>query len=382
MPSSGVEVSERVVDTLVDICGPGFARAARPEDTVGGRLTRYVAVPATVHAVADLLRFASGEGFAVVVRGSGSKLGWGAPRAAADLLLDTGRLAGMWHHDVAGQNAEVGTGTPMRALQAALALRGQRMPVDPPSRGATVGGMLAVNESGPLRHRFGAPAAWIDRIAYVDVSGRPAESDGERGRPGLAEVSGVITSASVRLRPLPAARRWVTAPAPSPRQAFRLAVRAAEWEPAAIEADLPAEGPGALAALFEGEERAVADLAGRLAADWGDGAGASPVAPPWWGVYPFGPADVALRLSTSPEDLAATVYALADAFGGPVAVRGSAGLGSVHAVLPGTLPPERLEQIMEILRHVLMARNGRAVVIAAPAELAARVDMAARHEWF
>ena len=91
---------------------------------------------------------------------------------------------------------------------------------------------------------------------------------------------------------------------------------------------------------------------------------------------------VALRLSVSPADLPAMVYALADAAGGPVPVRGSAGLGSVHAVLPGTLPAERLDAIVDTLRHVLMARNGRAVIVSAPPDLAAQVEMAHRPDLF
>ncbi|GIM92922.1 glycolate oxidase [Paractinoplanes toevensis] len=349
----------------MDICGPDYARAARSIDTVGGHRAGHVAVPATAQAVGDILRLAADEDLAVVPRGSGSKINWGTPGQRVDLILDTARLSGLWSHDVDARTVEVATGTPVRALQAALALRGQRLPVDPPSRTATVGGMLVVNESGPLRHRFRTPADHVVRMSYVDAT-RRAE------RPGLAEVAGVITSAVVRLQPLPAARQWVTAPVPSPLQAAKLAAEATGHEVSAVEADLPAEGPGAVSALFEDAD------AGRLAAAWG--VSVTSIAPPWWGQYPFGRDDVALRLSVAPDDLAATVYALADALGGAAPVRGSAGLGSVHAVLPGTLPAERLEQIMETLRHVLMARNGRAALIAAPPELASRLDMATRRE--
>jgi glycolate oxidase FAD binding subunit len=363
-----------LLDALVDICGPDYARVARSIDEVGGRPARYVAIPATTRAVADVLRFAADKGLTAVPRGSGSKIDWGTPRPGADLLVDTGRLNGLWDHDVDARTVEVAAGTPVRSLQAALALRGQRLPADPPSRSATVGGMLAVNESGPLRYRFRTPAEHVERVTYVDTAGEAAESDGEGDRPGLAEIAGVITSAVVRLRPLPAVRRWVTAQASSPLRAAKLAAEAARHEVAAVEADLPAEGPGTVAALFED---AAADA---LAETWE--ATVDSTAPPWWGQYPFGRADVALRLSVSPDDLAATVYALGDAVGGPVPVRGSVALGSAHAVLPGSLPAERLEQIMETVRHVLMARNGRAVVIAAPHDLARRTDMAAPHELF
>jgi glycolate oxidase FAD binding subunit len=374
---------EQVLDALVDICGPDYARVGRSVDAVAGRPAGFVAVPATTRAAAYTMQLAADHGLVTMPRGSGSKIDWGVPADGVDLLVDTGRLSGMWHHDVAGQTAEVGTGTPVRALQAALALRGQRLPVDPPSRSATVGGMLAVNESGPLRHRFGTPAEHVDRVTYVDRAGQPAESDGEGGRPGIAEIAGVVISAKVRLQPLPPARRWVGVAVPSPLQIPKLAGEVADLEPSAIEVDLPADAPaGTLAVLLEGDEESVATRAERLAGAWGAGSAVAAVAPPWWGRYPFERSDVALRLSVSPADLPAALYALGDAAGAPVPVRGSAGLGTVHAVLPGSTAPDRVERILDGVRHVLMARNGRAVVVSAPIYLARQIEMAARRDLF
>ena len=54
----------------------------------------------------------------------------------------------------------------------------------------------------------------------------------------------------------------------------------------------------------------------------------------------------------------------------------------VHAVLPGTLHPERIEAILDSLYSVLMARAGRAVIVAAPPAIAHRVDMASRDDFF
>jgi glycolate oxidase FAD binding subunit len=89
-----------------------------------------------------------------------------------------------------------------------------------------------------------------------------------------------------------------------------------------------------------------------------------------------------MRISVPIRDLHAAVYALSDAAGGQVPIRGSAGLGTVNAVLPAALGAERLENILETLRHVLLARGGRAVVIAAPPEIAAEVEMADRRDLF
>lgn len=367
-----------VLDALALICGPDYARR------VDAAPSFYVTLPATTSAVARVLGFADSRGLTAVPRGCGSKIEWGSRVRDIDVLVDTARLGGLWHHDAAAGVVEVGTGTAVSALQAALALRGQRMPIDPPSPGATVGGVLATNESGPLRLRYGPPSEHVVRVDYVDAAGAVGTSDGEQGRPGLGEIDGVITSATVRLVPLPEARRWVGVAVTSPRQAHTLVQAAlAMPELVAIEIDLPASASrGTLAALFEGSPDAAAAQAEALAAAWGAEAVVTPIAPPWWGRYPFGPSSVALRLSAPVEDLPSVIYTLSDAAGCPVPVRGSVGLGSVHAVLPGSLPAARLGQVLDGLRHILMARDGRVVVVSAPPALAAHTDMATRRDFF
>jgi len=383
---------EPLLRALVDICGPDFARQAGAADMVAGHLASFVAAPPTPRAVMDTLSLAAERGLAVLPRGRGSKIDWGTPPRGLDLLLDTSRLDGIWDHRPEEFTAQVGTGTPVRAVQAALALRGQRLAVDPPSPTATIGGMLAVNESGPLRHRYGSPAAQVDRISYVDGAGGQAESDGENGNPGIAEVAGVIVSASLRLQPLPAARRWVTLPVSTPLQVHDLvaATLAQQVQPSAVEVDLPIPGGGraatqplgALAVLLEGAQADATARARQLATVLGDTATISPTAPRWWGRYPFGRADVALRIAVPIADLHAAVYALRDAAGMAVPVRGSAGMGTVHAVLPGTLPPERIEGILDAVRGVLLARGGRCVVVAAPPPISTTVAMASRRDLF
>ncbi|MGA5304225.1 FAD-binding oxidoreductase [Nucisporomicrobium flavum] len=426
---------EPLLRALVDICGPDFARTAGPSDTVAGRLASFVAAPATAAAVADTMRLAAERGLAVIARGSGSKLDWGTPPPGVDLLLDTGRLDGIWHHDAEAGTAEIGTGTTVRAVQAALALRGQRLAVDPPSMTATLGGVLAVNETGPLRYRFGTAADQVISVTYVGRDGEVATSDGEDGRPGIAEIDGVLLSARVRLEPLPAVRRWVSVPVATPRDVQDLVAETLSRRvgPSAVEVDLPAgsrpaaaghlrvvppPGPvpsgsataghlrvvpspgsagqppavpsrgsgsaphGALAVLLEGDPADVAHRAAGLEKTLGRDATISPVAPGWWGRYPFGPDDVALRIAVPAADLQSAVYALRDVTGMPVPIRGSAGRGIVHAVLPGTLAAERVEGILDAVRGVLLARGGRCVAISAPRAISAEIDMASRRDLF
>lgn len=398
---------------LTEICGPPFARFAGPADEVAGRPARWVAVPGGPAAAAEVLRLAAAHDLTVVPRGAGTKLDWGAAPDRVDIMLDTGRLAGIGHQPVGAPTAEVGAGTPLRAVQATLERTGQRLALDAPSPGATLGGVLAAGEAGPLRHRHGTPCDQLVGLRYLDADGELVSAGG--GAPGLELARllcgsqgalGVLVSATLRVQAAPARRVWVTRPVWTPLEVHDLVrtLLAARLDPAAVELDLPAgagsrpvprgraaamarhpsmtgrtpTGPaaaGSLAVLLEGGPADVAERAERLVGLFGEGAGTQQAAPGWWRRYPFGPGDTALRIEVPITDLHAAVYALRDAAGAPVPVRGSAGLGVVHAALPGALPADRVAAIVAAVRGVLLARKGRCVVVAAPAPVRRAVDL-------
>ncbi|QLQ38838.2 FAD-binding oxidoreductase [Micromonospora robiginosa] len=477
---------------LTEICGPPFARFAGPADEVAGRTARWVAVPGGPHAAAEVLRLAAAHDLTVVPRGAGTKIDWGAAPAQVDIMLDTGRLAGVWHEPHAAPVAEIGAGTPLRAVQATLGRTGRRLPVDVPSPGATLGGVLAADEAGPLRHRHGTPCAQLVGVRYLDADGElisvgesgtarfgaaapsggsgggrragdPASDDGSAvgwGRAGGLVVGGqgtagsagpdglltagpdglfaagpvgggdavlgrgelpgldvarllcgsqgglgVLVSATMRVHAVPASRVWVSRPVWTPLEVHDLirAVLAAEVAPAAVELDLPVPVPlprrripashpsvagrpdhpavtgrpaaGSLVVLLEGGPSDVVERAERLIGVLGAEAVVNHHAPEWWGRYPFAPGDTALRIEVPAGDLHAAVYALRDAAGAPVPVRGSAGVGTAYAALPGALSPERVASILTAVRGVLIARQGRCVVISAPAPVRRVVDL-------
>ncbi|MFG1955385.1 FAD-binding oxidoreductase [Micromonospora sp. NPDC048830] len=401
---------------LTEICGPPFARFAGAADEVAGRPARWVAVPGGPEAAAQVLRLAAAHDLTVVPRGAGTKIDWGAAPEQVDILLDTGRLAGIGHEQPGAPAAEVGAGTPLRAVQATLERTGQRLALDAPSPGATVGGVLATDEAGPLRHRHGGPCDQLVGVRYLDADGQLISAGGGRRGLELARLLcgsqgalGVLVSATLRVQPVPASRFWVVRPVWTPLEVHDLvrAVLAARLDPAAVELDLPARatrahpqahpddpvaaararhpsmfrrrtalaGAGSLAVLVEGGPADVHERAERLLGVLGEGATVEHSAPPWWRRYPFGPGETALRVEVPITDLHAAVYALRDAAGGPVPIRGSAGQGVVHAALPGSLPPERVASIVAGVRGVLLARHGRCVVVAAPAPVRQAVDL-------
>lgn len=384
---------------LAGICGRGFVREAGPADSVAGTPARWVAAPGTLDGLIAAARLAAEHDLAVVPRGAGTKIDWGNAPSHVDLVLDIGRLAGVWRHSPADRLAEIGAGTPLRAVQARLARSGQRVALDPASADATIGGVVAADEVGPLAHRYGAPASQVVGVSYVRADGSLAHSGGRSsGRTAEAGAAallcgsfgtlGMIASLTVRLRPVPASRFWVCRPVWSPLEVHDLIreVLVAGLEPAAIEFDLPTalpgrspgaapRGAGTLAVLIEGGTASAEEEAIITQSLLGGRAVRSGVPPRWWGRYPFGAGDVALRLIAAPADLHAAVYALRDAAGVPVPVRGSAGIGLAHAALSGSTPPARVSEIIDAVRGVLLRRGGRCVVVSAPPAIRAAVDL-------
>jgi glycolate oxidase FAD binding subunit len=221
-------------------------------------------------------------------------------------------------------------------------------------------------------------------VTYAEASGEELETDGEDGRPGIAEIEGVITSAVLRVQPLPGARRWVGRAVTTPAGVAELVEQAVaqRLEPSAIEVDLPGAAEGTVAVLLEGDAESVDGRSAKLAQVWGPEAVLAETGPSWWGRYPFGASDVVVRISVQPDGLQSVTYALRDLCGAPVPLRGSAGLGTVHAVLPAGLPARRVTEIVGGVEQVLLARGGRIVVLSAPPSLADELEMAEPRDLF
>ncbi|MGI5245985.1 FAD-binding oxidoreductase [Dactylosporangium sp. CA-139066] len=356
-----------VIEALAEACGPEHVWEAGPADSVDGVPIGWVAEPGGPGEVAEVLRFAAAEGLSVVPSGAGTKLDWGRPPTHVDVLLDLGRITGVLEYAPGAMAATVAAGTSLRALRAYLLRENRRLPLDVGSPGATLGGAIATNEAGPLRHRFGTPRDLVTGVQIaLDEGSLERTVDGfdlAHHACGSYGTLGVITEATVRLEPLPPARAWVMRPVSTPREVQQLteALVASTLDPVAVEADLPGVSggrPAELAALFEGERAAAVQRAETAAKLLGGGATVEQLPPAWWGRYPFDADDVALKIWGRPSELFAVVYAIRDAAGIPVPVRGSVGLGVAHVALPDTVSPERLEGMITAARTVLLARGG------------------------
>ncbi|HEY2507677.1 MAG TPA: FAD-binding oxidoreductase [Streptosporangiaceae bacterium] len=257
---------------------------ARESDAVAGRPARFVAAPASTAEAAALLAAAAGLGLTVVARGSGSRLGWGGPPASCDLIVDTRNLDQIVEHAAGDLVVTAQAGVRLDELAKTLASANQRLAVDQPADPAhgagTVGGLIATGATGPLRYRYGAPRDLLIGITVVRADGTVAHSGGkvvknvagyDLGKlfAGSYGTLGLITQATFRLHPLPAATRVLELDCPDPAASSRIVQMIADspLTPAAIELYWPdADSKIGVAVLLEGDEASVADRAERMQA--------------------------------------------------------------------------------------------------------------------
>ena len=140
--------------------------------------------PETPEAAAALLKSLGASGQSVRPFGGGTKP-WGPP--AEGVELDTGGLGRVLEHNVGDFTAILQAGVPLAEAQAAFAQEGQMLALDPAlgeGDAATIGGIMATGDSGPLRHRYGG-------VRDLVVGTMVALSDGTLARSGGKVIKNV-----------------------------------------------------------------------------------------------------------------------------------------------------------------------------------------------
>ncbi|MEA2614771.1 MAG: glycolate oxidase binding subunit [Chloroflexota bacterium] len=211
--------------------GEEAVRPGTAADAVGGIVPAAVVSPADEAAVAAVCSAAHGAGLALVVRGAGTRQGWGRPPRRCDAVLDTSRLRGVVEHAPGDLVCTVRAGTPLDELREVLAAapgHRQWLPLDPPQPGAqTVGGLVATAAAGPLRVRYGTARDLVIGARFVLGDGTVGHSGGRvvknvagydvtRLLVGSLGTLAVITEVTVRLHPLPPASRTLLLERASP----------------------------------------------------------------------------------------------------------------------------------------------------------------------
>jgi glycolate oxidase FAD binding subunit len=300
--------------------------------------------PETVEAAADLLRELNGR--TVRPRGGGTKLGWTVGDDPS-VDLDTRGLNRILEHNVGDFTAVLEAGAPLAKAQAAFSEAGQMLALDPPlgaSDAATIGGVIATNDSGPLRHRFGGVRDLVVGITVVLSDGTIAKSGGKVIKnvagydlaklfAGSFGTLGLIARVAVRLHPAPAVTATVSGASDDPD---RLAAAAAALVRLPLEADCLdvawAEGAGRVLVRFGG---ATAEQLAHAAAERMDALEAVETADEdiWAHQRAAQRGQLVVKVSGRPTDLPDVIRAAQEA-GGTVASRAALGLSWM------SLPPD------------------------------------------
>ena len=244
---------EATAHTATSLWGTEGVHLAGNGDAVDGHQPMLVLEPGDAATAASMLHWADTERLTVIPRGAGTKLTWGSSPSSADLVLSTVRLVAGVDHCAGDLTAMLPAGASLAQVNELLGRERQWLPLDPPlSERATIGGIVATNDSGPRRHRYGSARDLIIGIEMALVDGRTAKAGGRvvknvagydlsRLLCGSFGTLAFIASATFKLAPLPAASCTVVATAGNAQRLGRLALAlaAVPLAPSAVELDSP-----------------------------------------------------------------------------------------------------------------------------------------------
>ncbi len=182
---------------------------------VDGKAPTIVVLPGSAEEVSAALAACSKGGAAVVPWGGGTKMGLGRIPQKVDVVLCVSRLNRVLDHEPGDMTSTVQAGMVLSEYQSRLNSHGQFLALDPPAETrATIGGILATNVSGPRRLRYGAARDLLIgvRVAHADgtvtkggakVVKNVTGYDMNKLYVGSLGTLGVILEATFRLYPIP-----------------------------------------------------------------------------------------------------------------------------------------------------------------------------------
>jgi glycolate oxidase FAD binding subunit len=338
-------------------------------------------VPKGRDAAAELIAECGRSGQVLRVRGGGTKFEWGTPTPDPAVVVSTAGLDQVIEHNEGDLTAVLEAGVPLTAAQEKFAAAGQMLALDPPlgeGAAATIGGVIASGDSGPLRHRYGAPR---DLVLGVTV----ALSDGTVAKAGSKVIKnvagydlaklfsgsfgtlGLILQVAVRLHPQP--HQTVTAiggsddPDAVARGASALAHASLEKE--CVDVRWAGSEGAALARLAGATAHAQTEAAARVLADAGLETRIVEDDFELWARQrnEQRSADHAVvRVSGRQTELARTIRA-AESLGGSLVGRASLGISWI------TLDPQRIADLRRELAPI------KCVVLDGPPDVRAALDV-------
>lgn len=146
----------------------------------------------------------------------------GRPVCGADTTISSSALRRLLKYEPRDLTISVEAGMPWSELESTLAENGQMLPLDPAfgmgNPGATVGGVIAANQSGPLRRQYGTARDMVIGMTFVTLEGQEIRTGGnvvknvaglDMGKLMIGSYGtlAAITSVNFKVFPIPPASR-------------------------------------------------------------------------------------------------------------------------------------------------------------------------------
>lgn len=174
-----------------------------------------VVTPQTVDELAATVTGAAANSQAIYPMGGGTMVSLGNRPRQQGVAVDLRSLNKVIDYPARDMTITVGAGITIAQLQKLLAPENQQLPIDIPNpETATLGGSLAVNVSGSRRYGYGTLRDYLLGFSAINDAGETIKAGGRVVKNvagydmcklfiGSLGTLGVITQATLKLRPLP-----------------------------------------------------------------------------------------------------------------------------------------------------------------------------------
>jgi glycolate oxidase FAD binding subunit len=351
---------------------------------------RQIVEPTDAKGLAATLQAASRDKHVTVLRGGGTKLGWGRPPSAIDLLVSTAQLNTLLIHRHGDMTATAHAGVTLSQLNRELGRHGQWLPVDSAFDAATIGGIVATNDSGPARHRYGTPRDLLIGVTLALTDGRIVKAGGhvvknvagyDLGKlvSGSFGTLGAIVDATFKLLPIPQASATLDTPYDDAEVLARdvMQVSTSQLEPMAFDIMLDggqyrlrllfASSPEAVSAQVESAQRLLSRPSSVISGDREMEVWTDQTRSPWAGT------GAVIRFGWLPAKLTEITTLLSDVqqIAGPIVMVGRVGTGAGLMRIDAEVRAQ--VAVLERLRSSIWV--GNVVVLRADAEFKKQIDV-------
>ncbi|WP_243355749.1 FAD-binding oxidoreductase [Bacillus litorisediminis] len=179
-----------------------------------GNAGQVIVYPKSEEEISEILKYANDTEKKIFIEGGGTKKGFGGEIETADILLSLAEYKGIIEHAVGDMTLAVKSGTTFNEIQNYLADYNQMIPLDPTwPQYATIGGIIAANESGPKRLGYGSARDAVIGLKVVYPNGMVIRTGGKVVKNvagydmnklfiGSMGTLGAISEVTVKLKPL------------------------------------------------------------------------------------------------------------------------------------------------------------------------------------